>query len=147
MTVKLFEIIYSKDKELHYAKVWAVDKDRAERKFVSRGEITSYDIRSVYELKLPEVKTVSKRPSKMTALEKFVKLPKYYNWLKQYDAGSEMALAKQIPLTDENCGIIDAIAKIIPIQRRYRGPRLRGGYMRECHKQDAQRVSIYVRSN
>ena len=87
---------------------------------------------------------------KLSALEKFVKLPKYYNWLKQYDAGSEGALAKQIPLTDENRDIINAIAKVIPIQRRYRGPRLRGGCIyvmcRECHKQDAQRVSIYVRS-
>jgi len=41
--------------------------------------------------------------------------------------------------------IIDQIAKVIPIIRRYRGPRLRGGLMRECHKQDAERVSIYGR--
>ena len=90
---------------------------------------------------------MNRQSIKLSVLEKFVKLPKHYNWLKQYDAGSEGALAKQIPLTDENKKIIDAIAKIIPIQRRYRGPRLRGGMCRECHRQDAQRVSIYVRSN
>jgi hypothetical protein len=83
--------------------------------------------------------------NKMTILEKFIKLPEFYSFLKKYDAGSEHALAKQIPLTQENIEKIDAIGKIVPIQRRYRGPRLHGGLCQECHKQDAQRVSIYLR--
>lgn len=82
---------------------------------------------------------------KITILEKFVKLPEHFAWLQKYDAGDEKALAKQIPLTEENIRIIDAIAKAIPIQRRYRGPRKRGGLMRECHRRDAERVSIYTR--
>ncbi len=83
---------------------------------------------------------------KFKARKEFDFDPAYdYPFLKKYDAGNEKALAKQIPLTADNIAIIDGIAKVIPITRRYRGPRIRGGFMRECHKQDAERVSIYAR--
>ena len=85
------------------------------------------------------------REQNMTALEKFVKLPTYYAWLKYYDSGDEHSLAKDIPVNDENMAIIKEISKVVPIQRRYRGPRLHGGFCRECHRQDAERVSIYLR--
>ena len=81
----------------------------------------------------------------MSDLEKYEKLPQFYPILNKYDSGDDKALAKQIPLTADNISIIDAIARVVPITRRYRGPRLRGGFMRECHKQDAERVSIYAR--
>ena len=87
------------------------------------------------------------RKIKMCDLEQFVRYPQFYPFLKKYDAGDEKALAKQIPLTPDNIAIIDGIAKVIPIIRRYRGPRLRGGFTRECHKQDAERVSIYARQS
>ena len=151
-TAKTWEVSYRYNNSLAICHVWASTEDQAEKKFKARKEFDynpEYDrdpdegnIRSIYEYKEPKKKGP---PNKLTVLEKFVRLPKFYNWLKKYDAGEEVAIAKGIPLTDENKTIIDQIAKVIPIIRRYRGPRLRGGYMKECHKQDAERVSIYGR--
>ena len=148
---KNWQVIYRYKDSLAGCFVWAPDEDQAEKKFRARKEF-EYDpefdredegnIRSIYEYQAPKNRPM---PDKMTALEKFVKLPQFYNWLKKYDAGDEMAIAKQIPLTRDNKIVIDAIAKVVPIIRRYRGPRVRGGYMRECHRQDAERVSIYAR--
>jgi hypothetical protein len=148
---KNWQVIYRYKDSLAGCFVWAPDEDQAEKKFRARKEF-EYDpefdredegnIRSIYEYQAPKNRPM---PDKMTALEKFVKLPQFYNWLKKYDAGDEMAIAKQIPLTRDNKIVIDAIAKVVPITRRYRGPRVRGGYMRECHRQDAERVSIYAR--
>ena len=156
MTSTNYQVIFRHkkyDDSLSGCFVWAPDEAQAEKKFKARKEFDynpEYDrdpdegnIRSIYEYKEPKKKGP---PNKLTVLEKFVRLPKFYNWLKKYDAGEEVAIAKQIPLTDENKTIIDQIAKVIPIIRRYRGPRLRGGYMKECHKQDAERVSIYGRA-
>lgn len=149
---KNYQVIYRKGNSLAGCFVWAPHEAQAEKKFKARKEFEydpEYDrdpeegnIRSIYEYVAPKPKA---RKSKMEELEAFVKFPQFYPFLKKYDAGDERALAKQIPLTPDNIAIIDGIAKVIPIIRRYRGPRLRGGYMRECHKQDAERVSIYVR--
>ena len=125
--------------------VYAKDKDWAVWKLTSRGKIKKDDVIQIQQWVNPNPPKTLKQKSKMDELEAFVKFPQFYPFLKKYDAGSEQALAKQIPLTADNVAIIDAMAKVIPIIRRYRGPRLRGGYMRECHKQDAERVSIYAR--
>jgi hypothetical protein len=146
-------VIYRDKDSLAGCFVWAPDEAQAEKKFKARKEF-EYDpefdrdedegnIRSIYEYVTPQPKIASK--SKMDELEAFVKFPQFYPFLKKYDSGDEKALAKQIPLTDDNIAIIDGIAKVMPIIRRYRGPRTRGGFMRECHKQDAERVSIYAR--
>ena len=149
---KNWQVIYRNKNGLSGCFVWAPDEAQAEKKFQARKEF-EYDpefdrdpeegnIRSIYEYVAPQPKT---RKSKMDELEAFVKFPQFYPFLKKYDSGDEKALAKQIPLTPDNIAIIDGIAKVIPIIRRYRGPRVRGGYMRDCHKQDAERVSIYAR--
>jgi hypothetical protein len=146
-------VIYRDKDSLAGCFVWAPDEAQAEKKFKARKEF-EYDpefdrdedegnIRSIYEYVTPQPKIASK--SKMDELEAFVKFPQFYPFLKKYDSGDEKALAKQIPLTDDNIAIIDGIAKVMPIIRRYRGPRTRGGFMKECHKQDAERVSIYAR--
>ena len=149
---KNYNVIYRYKDSLAGCMVWAPNETQAEKKFKARKEFEydpEYDrnpeegnIRSIYEYTPPQPK---KRSPKMCELEQFVKYPEFYPFLKQYDSGSEQSLAKQIPLTADNIAIIDKIAKVIPITRRYRGPRIRGGYMRECHKQDAERVSIYLR--
>ena len=149
---KNYQVIYRQGNNLAGCFVWAPNETQAEKKFKARKEF-DYDpefdrnpeegnIRSIYEYVAPKPKA---KKSKMCELEAFVKYPQFYPFLKKYDAGKESALAKQIPLTPDNIAIIDAIAKVVPIQRRYRGPRTRGGFMRECHKQDAERVSIYAR--
>ena len=151
-TSKNWQVIYRYKDSLAGCFVWAPDETQAEKKFKARKEF-EYDpefdrnpqegnIRSIYEYVAPKPKASR---SKMDELEAFVKFPQFYPFLKKYDAGDEKALAKQIPLTPDNIAIIDGIAKVIPITRRYRGPRTRGGFMRECHKQDAERVSIYAR--
>lgn len=65
-------------------------------------------------------------------------------WIDQYSSGTENSLVKQVPLTDFNKNMIDRIAKIVPIVRRYRGPRAKNIH-RECHKHMAERVSVYIR--
>tara|TARA_B100001094_G_C17695452_1_gene560071 strand:- start:104 stop:568 length:465 start_codon:yes stop_codon:yes gene_type:complete len=149
---KNWQVIYRHQGSLAGCFVWAPDEAQAEKKFKARKEF-EYDpefdrdedegnIRSIYEYVMPQP---NPSRSKMDELEAFVKFPQFYPFLKKYDSGDEKALAKQIPLTADNIAIIDGIAKVMPIIRRYRGPRVRGGYMRECHKQDAERVSIYAR--
>ena len=149
---KNWQVIYRYKDSLAGCFVWAPNEAQAEKKFKARKEF-EYDpefdrdveegnIRSIYEYVAPKPNASR---SKMDELEAFVKFPQFYPFLKKYDSGDEKALAKQIPLTPDNIAIIDGIAKVIPIQRRYRGPRVRGGFMRECHKQDAERVSIYAR--
>ena len=149
---KNWQVIYRHQGSLAGCFVWAPDEAQAEKKFKARKEF-EYDpefdrdedegnIRSIYEYVMPQP---NPSRSKMDELEAFVRFPQFYPFLKKYDSGDEKALAKQIPLTADNIAIIDGIAKVMPIIRRYRGPRVRGGYMRECHKQDAERVSIYAR--
>ena len=67
----------------------------------------------------------------------------------------ERAIAKQIPITEENIAMIDRIARMIPIIRRWRGSsRFLGEigqsafYCRpraHCQKRGAERVTIYYR--
>lgn len=70
--------------------------------------------------------------------------PEFGEFFAKYDSGEEGSLVKQVPLTKENMDIINKIAKTIPIIRRYRGPRTKNRH-RECHKQNAERVSVYIR--
>jgi hypothetical protein len=64
-------------------------------------------------------------------------------WIQQYRAHPcEVAIVKQVPITEENLRRIQELSEIIPIRRRYRGPRSRV-FGRECHKANAQRVSVY----
>jgi len=70
------------------------------------------------------------------------------SWINDYRAPStEGALVKQVPLNEFNNSMIDRLSRIVPIVRRYRGPR--SGYKtnssRDCKKQYAERVSIYLK--
>ena len=66
-------------------------------------------------------------------------------WIQQYRAPHpEAAIVKQVPITEENLLRIRELAEIIPIRRRYRGPRSRG-FCRECHRSNAERVSVYLK--
>ena len=72
--------------------------------------------------------------------------PDIQSWIMRYDAGSEQALVKQVPLTPDNISMIDRLADLLPLTRRYRGPRHNSMNMhRDCPKQDAERVSIYLK--
>ena len=64
----------------------------------------------------------------------------------RYDAGSEQALVKQVPLTEDNITMIDRLAGMMLVTRRYRGPRHNSrNFTRDCPKKDAERVSVYLR--
>ena len=149
---KNYQVIYRHKDSLAGCFVWAPDEDQAEKKFKARKEF-EYDpehdrdqeegnIRSIYEYQPPLAK---KKTTKIDELKKFVMFPEFADWFRKYDSGDEQSLAKQIPLTEENINVIDRIAKVMPIVRRYRGPRSKNIH-RECHKKDAQRVSIYARN-
>jgi len=66
-------------------------------------------------------------------------------FVQQYAAPqSERAIVKQVPLTEENRALIAQLGRVIPIRRRYRGPRNRT-FGRECVRARAERVSVYTR--
>jgi len=66
-------------------------------------------------------------------------------WIQQYRAPHpEAAIVKQVPITEENLLRIREFAEIIPIRRRYRGPR-NNRFGRECWQRQALRVSVYFR--
>ena len=66
-------------------------------------------------------------------------------WIQQYRAPHpEAAIVKQVPITEHNLQLIQELSEIIPIRRRYRGPRSRG-FCRECHRANAERVSVYFK--
>ena len=66
-------------------------------------------------------------------------------WIQLYRAPHpEAAIVKQVPITEENLLRIRELSEIIPIRRRYRGPRSRG-FCRECHRSNAERVSVYFK--
>ena len=67
------------------------------------------------------------------------------DFVNKYNSGQEKSIIKQVPLNQYNISMIKKLSNIFSIQKRYRGPRLRGGFMRECHKRDAERVSVYIR--
>ena len=66
-------------------------------------------------------------------------------WIQLYRAPHpEAAIVKQVPITEHNLQLIQELSEIIPIRRRYRGPRSRG-FCRECHRANAERVSVYFK--
>ena len=86
------------------------------------------------------------RVKKMDELERFFLPPDIQSWILKYDAGTEQALVKQVPLTPDNISMIDRLASMMLITRRYRGPRHNSrNFTRDCPKADAERVSIYLK--
>ncbi len=82
----------------------------------------------------------------MDELEKFFLPPDIQSWIMRYDAGSEQALVKQVPLTPDNITMIDRLAGMMLVTRRSRGPRHNSrNFTRDCPKKDAERVSVYLR--
>lgn len=151
ITSNNWEISYRYKDSLATCNVWASTQEQAEKKFKARKEF-DYDpefdsnkdegnIRSVY---LTPVRQPIKPKKQLDPLKKFVMFPEFSDWLRKYDSGDEQSLVKQVPLTSENIGIINKLAKIVPIVRRYRGPRAKNLH-RECHKHMAEKVSIYLR--
>lgn len=141
----VFEIIYSRNGELHSTYATANSMGEAEIKC----GIPTEDIRSIYRKKDAPRSTKHRtyyRVKKMDELERFLLPPDIQSWILKYDAGTEQALVKQVPLTTENISMIDRLAGMMPITRRYRGPRHNSNSMtRDCPKADAERVSIYLK--
>jgi hypothetical protein len=139
-----YEIIYSKAGELRYTYAMAHNQEEAEIK----SGIPEGSVRSVYPQRTaPRSRNrVYYRVKKMDELEKFCLPPDIQSWIMRYDAGSEQALVKQVPLTEDNITMIDRLAGLMTITRRYRGPRHNSrNFTRDCPKKDAERVSVYLR--
>jgi hypothetical protein len=141
----IFEIIYSRAGGLYNTYATANTIGEAEAKC----GIPAEDIRSIYRQKDSPNPTRNRtyyRVKKMDELERFLLPPDLQSWILKYDAGSEQALVKQVPLTLENISMIDRLASMMPITRRYRGPRHNSrNFTRDCPKKDAERVSIYLK--
>ena len=148
----IFEIVYNQGGDLRYTYATANSIGEAENKC----GISKDWIKSIHRLKdAPQVKNnVEANPrkkiyyqvKKMDELEKFCLPPDIQSWIMKYDAGSEQALVKQVPLTEENISMIDRLAGMMLITRRYRGPRHNSrNFTRDCPKKDAERVSIYLK--
>jgi hypothetical protein len=75
---------------------------------------------------------------------------KIKDWLSNYPVGEgEYAFAKGIPNTEANNKIINSIAKIVPIRKRYRA-KSKPGYDRPrqyAHKEHADTIALYVRES
>ena len=56
----------------------------------------------------------------------------------------EKAVARQIPIKG-NEETIEKLVKMLKLKRRFRGPRTRYTFMRDCVKADAERVSLYYK--
>lgn len=146
----IYEIIYSKDGKLHFSYANAKTIGEAE----TRSGLPTDCIRSIYRYSdAPRIarairpkNRVYYRVKKMDELERFILPPDIQSWIMRYDAGSEKALVKQVPLTEDNVTMIDRLAGLMAITRRYRGPRHNSNNMhRDCPKADAERVSIYLK--
>jgi hypothetical protein len=148
----IFEIVYNQAGDLRYTYATANSIGEAENKC----GISKDWIKSIHRLKdAPQVKNnVEANPrkkiyyqvKKMDELEKFCLPPDIQSWIMKYDAGSEQALVKQVPLTPDNISMIDRLAGMMLITRRYRGPRHNSrNFTRDCPKKDAERVSIYLK--
>jgi len=141
----IFEIIYGKNGGLYNTYVTANGYGEAETK----SGIPIDDIRSIYRKKDAPNPTRNRtyyRVKKMDELERFLMPPDIQSWILKYDAGTEQALVKQVPLTPDNISMIDRLAGMMPITRRYRGPRHNSrNFTRDCPKADAERVSIYLK--
>ncbi len=136
----IYEIIYSKDGQLQYTYAMANSADEAETK----AGLPEEAVRSVYPYgQSPKPKNrVYYKVKKMDELERFCLPSDLQSWIMRYDAGREQALVKQVPLTPDNITMIDRLASMMLITRRYRGPRYKS---RDCPKADAERVSIYLK--
>ena len=150
---KNWEVSYRYKDSLAIAHIWAPDEDQAEKKFKARKEFEydpKYDrnpeegnIRSIYE---PVVKSHTKR-KEIDELVRFCLPEDLRDFINEYDAIGEEAVVKQVPLTDKNKSLIKKLAKIYPIKRAYRGSS-KESYTRPrsyCHKDHAERVSVYLR--
>ena len=82
----------------------------------------------------------------MDRLKHFVMPQDLKEWLYKYPAHeNETAFAKGIPNTEYNHQLIDRLAKIVPIRRRYRG-NSKPGYRRPrdfVHKDMADTIALY----
>ena len=141
----IFEIIYSRNGGLYNTYVTANGYGEAETKC----GIPVDDIRSIYRKKDAPRSSKNRtyyKVKKMDELERFLLPPDIQSWILKYDAGKEQALVKQVPLTPENITMIDRLAGMMLITRRYRGPRHNSrNFTRDCPKADAERVSIYLK--
>jgi len=146
----IYEIIYSRNGQLRYSYANANSIGEAE---IKSGLNTDW-IRSIYKYgdgpKIAKAirprKKIYWQVKKMTELERFCLPPDIQSWILKYDAGTEQALVKQVPLTTDNISMIDRLAGMMPITRRYRGPRHNSMNMhRDCPKADAERVSVYLK--
>lgn len=85
----------------------------------------------------------------MNKLVKFCLSKELQAFLNQYPAdASETAFAKGIPATEANHRIIDMIAKVIPLRRRYRG-QSKPWYRRPTafvHRQWADTIALYPKT-
>ena len=145
----IYEIIYSKDGKLYFSYANANSIGEAETK----SALPADWIRSIYRYSdRPKIARAIKpknrvyyRVKKMDELERFCLPPDIQSWIMRYDAGSEQALVKQVPLTPDNITMIDRLASMMPLTRRYRGPRHNYNSTRDCPKKNAERVSIYLK--
>lgn len=146
----IYEIIYSRNGQLRYTYANANSIGEAE----TRTGLDPDWIRSIYRYgdgpKIAKAirpkKRIYYKVKKMGELERFCLPPDIQSWILRYDAGSEQALVKQVPLTPDNISMIDRLAGMMLITRRYRGPRHNSrNFTRDCPKADAERVSIYLK--
>ena len=152
-----YEISFAIRGKLYVKKIMALSKDKAQQKFLDNHPARSEsDIRSVYKVEPPK-KTAHYTYGDLDPLQIF-SLPVWIQeFIKKYPApDKERAFAKDIPITAENMAIVDRIARVIPIIRRWRGS---SRYMGEigdmadyydrpvayCQKRGAERVSLYYR--
>jgi hypothetical protein len=93
---------------------------------------------------------------RLSELELFCLPADLQEFIRRYKAPQkELAIAKQIPITEENMRMIDRVARVIPIIRRWRGSSRFLGEIGEspyyarphayCQKRGAERVTIYYR--
>jgi len=98
--------------------------------------------------KISKVDGVTESKSKVTEASIHDLPQKIKDWLSNYPAGEgEYAFAKGIPNTEANNKIINSIAKIVPIRRRYRATS-KPGYDRPrqyAHKDHADTIALYVK--
>ena len=161
--IEQYEISFAIRGKLYVKKVMALSKDKAQQKFLDNHPARSEsDIRSVYKVDTRMKKTTHYTYGDLDPLQIFALPVWVQEFIKKYPArGKERAFAKDIPVNDENMAIIDRIAKVIPIIRRWRGSsRYLGSkgpgeemdmanyYDRPvayCQKRGAERVSLYYR--
>ena len=77
-----------------------------------------------------------------------------YEMLVGYLTSGEASFAKGIPATQENRDLINKIAKVVPLRRRFRGPRAHRVHSGEhtwfsgrsfCRSVDATSIALYCK--